>query len=145
MDLSGMKKLKALLRRTEVDIGWLSGVNHWSSTPSNPITVPTLAHNLHEYSAWQGQVLFERGDSFKISSVVQDNLRKSLGVVPFNMVATNIGSDLKDLLTISIQNVSTPENSPQWAAIKTFNDPLIYGSHFGNTPNLLSEIKWEVR
>lgn len=145
MDLRGMEKLRRQLRMTQVDVGWLEGVNHWNSNPNNPITVPALAAHLQYNSPWAGQVLLDPYDSTKVSRIVSGNLRKSFGVMDFKMVANAIGSDLRDFIKVSIKNVSSPSNAPTWAAIKSFNDPLVYGSYIGNTPNLISELGWEVR
>lgn len=145
MDLRGMEKLRKKLRKTQVDVGWLEGVVHWNSNPNNAITVPALASHLHFNSPWAGQVLVDPYDSTAVSRIVSSNLRKSFGVLDFNMVANAIGSDLRDFVEVSIKNVSSPSNAQSWADIKTFNDPLVYGSYLGNTPNLISELDWEVR
>lgn len=145
MDLSGMEKLRKKLRTTSVDAGWLHEVNHWNSDPKNPITVPTLAAHLHYNSEWEDSFMLSYKRNMEVNTIVQINLNKYLGILDIPVIADRIGADMAKRIKVNIEDVSSPANNTNWASIKGFNDPLIYGSASGKTPNLLSEINWEVK
>lgn len=142
-DWSPLNKLVKQMNHTCVNVGWLNNVDHWTSTPENPITVPQLAALLHYWSPWADQFMFTRNEGTQVFNIVEHKLRW-LSSDNFKEVANNIGSALSFQLKENIENVSTPSNSPKWSDVKGFNDPLIFGSAYGQSPSLLGEVKWEL-
>lgn len=145
MDLSGMDKLKKQLKSTEVDVGYLHPVEHWNSSPTNPITVPALAAHYHYNSPWADSFMLDYTRNLQVNGIVQANLKSSFGNTTVHHVAHNIGRDLRKTIQTNIENTVSPSNAPSWVERKGFNDPLIYGSDTGEAPNLISELSWEVK
>ena len=143
MDLSALNKFKSEVNRTKIEVGWLTGVEHWRSSPLNPITVAGLAAHLHYYSDWRGQFMFDSSKKNQVQDIIDSNLSHSLSL-DFKSTAKMVGYELAESLRINIIEVKSPANSPKWAEIKGFNDPLIFGSRVGASPNLLSEVGYQV-
>lgn len=140
MDLSGLKKLRSEIRLTTVEVGWLDNVEHWTGD----INVPSLAAALHFDSPWSDRFMIDDSKVLQVSKIVSQNLNHFFGVVPFSKVANNIGDGLTNQIRLNIIDVSNPANSEEWAEYKGFNDPLIYGSAYGEEPNLMSALSWRV-
>jgi hypothetical protein len=144
-DTSELEKLLRQIRTTNVDVGWLDNTTlHWTSTASTPIPVSWLASHLHEHTPWADTFMFSETRTKQVSKIVEFELDKSFGSVKFTTVANRIGKSLSVALRDNIDAVSYPSNSPEWIAVKGNSEPLEYGSLIGKTPNLMSEIKWEV-
>lgn len=140
MDLSGLKKLRSELRLTTIEVGWLDNVEHWSRT----INVPSLAATLHYDSPWADRFMLDDSKVLQVSKIVKQQLNYFFGCVPLVKLANNIGEELTNQIRVNIIDVSAPANSDEWAQEKGFNDPLIYGSAYGEEPNLLSALSWKV-
>ncbi len=144
-DTRELEKLLRQIRTTNVDVGWLDNTTlHWTSTASTPIPVSWLASHLHEHTPWADTFMFSETRANQVSKIVQSELGRSFGSVKFTTVSHNIGKSLSVALRDNIEAVDYPSNSPEWIAVKGSSSPLQYGSMLGKTPNLMSEIKWEV-
>lgn len=146
MDTSGFQELKKQLERVKVDVGWIDSPNHWmASIAGHDFTVANVASDLHYYSRWEDSFALSETRAKEVNEVVHRTLDKSLGNVPVHTVANLIGNNLQKIVETNIKEVDSPDNSEEWANIKGFNDPLVFGSRIGETPNLISELKHRVR
>lgn len=148
MDISGFKELKKQLERTKVDVGYVNTPNHWlSAKMGHDFSVAALASHLHDNSPWADQFMLSESRSSEVNNTVQQVLSVSFGKMPNHLTANLIGMQLAEDIKDNINNVSSPPNSTEWADIKGFNDPLVFGSdsRIGETPNLISEITHKVR
>jgi len=146
VDTSAFKKLKAQMEALKVDVGYINSPNHWlSSKRGKEFSVAALASHLHYYSDWDDTFMLSDTKKSEVSRTVNTVLNTTFGNIPPTAVATLIGVALGKDIAVNIQNVSYPPNEDRWASIKTFNDPLVYGSAIGSTPKLISEITHKVR
>ena len=140
IDLSGLKKLKRQLETTKVDVGYIDSKDHWMN---KGVPVAQVANNLHYWSPWKATFMLDEGNKSQVQSIVTKELRK-LGMMSVAKVAACIGSDAKDQIEVNIVTTSSPKNSDSWAEVKTFNNPLQFGSVTGQEPNLISELTFRV-
>lgn len=140
VDLSGLKKLKRQIETTKVDVGYIDSKDHWMN---KGIPVAQVAENLHYWSPWKKTFMLDVENKEQVQSIVNRELSK-LGMMSFAQLATCIGQESKEQIEQNIISVSTPKNSDEWIAVKTFNDPLRFGSKTGQEPNLISELTFKV-
>jgi hypothetical protein len=79
----------------------------------------------------------------QVTDIIKSELR-FLGVGTVAMFSSKIGAKAAKQIEHNIINVTSPPNSKEWVDIKTFNDPLIFGSRIGESPNLISELTFKV-
>lgn len=145
VDMSVFNKLKSQIKNTDIDVGYINSPNHWwAQKHGHYWPIAALATDLHYYSPWQDTFMLTPTRYAEINSTVHWVLNQSFGKIPFILVCNRIGSELSDDLKENIREVNSPANSEQWASYKGFNDPLIFGSEYGNTPNLISEVTFKV-
>lgn len=146
MDTSGFQELKKQLERLKVDVGWIDTPNHWMASLTNhSFTVANVASDLHYYSRWEDSFALSETRTDQVNDVVHKTLNTSFGKVPTYQVASLIGHNLQNAVEVNIKAVNSPDNSAEWAEVKGFNDPLVFGSRIGETPNLISELTHKVR
>lgn len=139
IDTRGLKKLQKQLQNTHVDVGWIDSPNHWMSD----VPVAQVASSLHDWSPWRDSFMLSETRIKQVQSIVATELQK-FGDVGFWNVLRNVGEKAKDQIEVNIRGVSSPPNSEAWAAVKGFNDPLIFGSRTGEEPNLISALTFKV-
>lgn len=148
MDISGFKELKKQLERTKVDVGYIDTPNHWlSEKRGHDLPVAALASHLHDHSPWADQFMLSESKTLEVTKSVQEVLAVSFGKVPTYATASLIGVKLAKDIEHNIQSVTSPPNSTEWANIKGFNNPLVFGSdsRVNEAPNLVSELTHKVR
>lgn len=148
MDLSGFNELKKQLERMKVDVGYINTPTHWlSAKMGHDFSVAALASHLHDNSPWADQFMLSESKKSEVNTTVQKVLVTSFGKVSPHLTANLIGMQLAEDIKDNINNVSSPSNSTEWADIKGFNDPLVFGSdsRVNETPNLISELTHKVR
>jgi hypothetical protein len=136
IDFSGLKKLQKDLKNNSVNVGYIDSKEHWVQEGQS---VADVASHLHYWSAWNDTFMLSEDKQSQVQEIVNDLLPR-LGRVPFESIARTIGKYGEQAIEENIVNVTSPSNSPEWAEIKGFNDPLIFGSGSGQEPNLISEI-----
>lgn len=139
INMKGLEKLKKQIKGSHVDVGWIDSKDHWMSE----VPVAQVASSLHDWSPWRDSFMLSDTRVAQVQSVVNSELPK-LGSDNFNHIISNIGEKAKNQIEVNIRGVSSPSNSEEWAAIKGFNDPLIFGSRTGEEPNLISELTFKV-
>lgn len=139
IDTSGLKRLQKQLKSAYVDVGWIDSPNHWMSD----VPVAQVASNLHDWSPWRDSFMLSDTRVKQVQAIVTTELQK-FGRISLDSIVRNVGEKARDQIEVNIKNVSSPSNSESWAAVKGFNDPLIFGSRTGETPNLISALTFKV-
>ena len=139
IDYSGLRKLQKQLKSTSVDVGYIDSKDHWLSE----VPVAQVAANLHYWSPWKGTFMLSDSKKQQVQEIVTTELRK-FGITSIDTVARNVGKKAVNQIEVNIKGVSSPANSTEWAEIKGFNDPLVFGSRTGEEPNLISELTFKV-
>lgn len=139
IDLSGLKKLQRQLRNVSVDVGYINSKDHWYSE----VPVAQVAANLHYWSPWNDTFMLSESKVNQVNNIVRTELQK-LGALSITQVATCVGERAVKQIEVNIQSVTSPPNSKDWADVKTFNKPLVFGSRTGDEPNLISELTFKV-
>lgn len=139
IDYSGLRKLQRQLKNTSVDVGYIDSKDHWLSE----VPVAQVAANLHYWSHWKGTFMLSEAKRSQVQEIVTTELKR-LGVVGIDTIAKCVGEKAVNQIEVNIRGVSSPANSTEWAEIKGFNDPLVFGSRTGEEPNLISELTFKV-
>ena len=136
IDFSGLKKLQKDLKNNSVNVGYIDSKEHWMNEGQS---VADVASHLHYWSAWNDTFMLSEDKQSQVQTIVDTALNR-LGEVPVRAVAERIAAVAEQQIQSNIIEVTSPSNSPEWVAIKGFDDPLLYGSRSGQEPNLISEI-----
>lgn len=143
VDNTALLALVKQINSTQVEVGWLDNVEHWSDNgTSERFNIPTLASHLHFHSKWDDSFMFSQTRVKQVDGIVQASLGSGSS---FKGAAGLIGKRLEAQLKKNIVAVTTPPNSPVWTARKGNSKPLQWGSINGSTPNLISSIRSEVK
>jgi hypothetical protein len=140
LDTSGLKKLRRQLQQQSVNVGYINSKDHWMNEGE---PVGKIASYLHYWSPWKGQFMLSESNKQQVTDIIKSELR-FLGVGTVAMFSSKIGAKAAKQIEHNIINVTSPPNSKEWVDIKTFNDPLIFGSRIGESPNLISELTFKV-
>jgi hypothetical protein len=143
-NMKGLEKLARKIKRTKIDVGYMNSPVHWqAASEGKSTTVAAIAQHLHDHSPWAGSFMLSEVMRRDVQNIVTDRL-DNFSHVPLSVIAKQIGEDAVDLIQVNIQEVGSPSNSPEWVSKKGFDDPLVFGSNYGYTPNLVSEVKWRM-
>lgn len=139
VDTTGLRKLHRRLKNFHVDVGWIDSPDHWMSD----IPVSVVASSLHHWSPWRDSFMLSLSKSQQVKNIVASEISK-IGSLSMYTIAENVGKKAKDQIEVNIRSVSSPQNSEEWAAVKGFNDPLLFGGRTGDEPNLISALTFKV-
>lgn len=139
INIDGLKRLQKQLKSTYIEVGYIDSPNHWMSD----VPVAQVASNLHYWSPWKDTFMLTDSKKHQLQKIITTELQ-NFGFISFNAVMRNIGEGAKDQIAANIQNVTSPRNSDEWASVKGFNDPLVFGSKTGEAPNLISALTFKV-
>lgn len=140
VDFSGLKKLRKQLQENTVNVGYINSKDHWMS---EGVPVAQVASHLHYWSPWKGQFMLSEDNKEQVTNIISSELH-NINIGSIAVFSRKVGSKAVKQIESNIVNVTTPRNSKEWADIKTFNDPLVFGSRIGESPNLISELTFKV-
>lgn len=140
LDTSGLKKLRRQLKQHSVNVGYINSKDHWMN---EGVPVAQIASFNHHWSPWKGQFMLTASNKQQVTDIIKSEL-PSIGAVSVIEFASRVGKKSVEQIAKNIVSVQVPPNSKEWAEIKGFNDPLVFGSKIGEAPNLISELTFKV-
>lgn len=144
INYEGFRKLKKDIEKYKAQVGYINSPTHWGGS----LTVGELAQILHYDSPWgrfgpDGGFMLDTTNQEQTQKIVNYGL-SYLGKMDFKSVVKMIAEEGREVIVYNISQTSNPPNSASWAEAKGFNDPLRFGSAYGQEPNLISEVKAKV-